>query len=265
VKLPLSSAVADRFDWLPEIGSTNAELLSRASTHFEPDFSVLVTDNQTSGRGRLDRVWVAPAGKSLAISVLLRPVFPAGGPLPIDRFGWLPLIAGAAMTTAIHTLVSGQVSLKWPNDVQINGLKVSGLLAELVPTGDAIVMGAGVNVSMVESELPTPTSTSLVLEGATLVGDQLMDAVLSAYLSELRRAVAEFLGAGADPAKGVLDRVSELCSTLGQRVRVQLPGGDDLTGVATALDPTGRLLVRQLADGAVVAVAAGDVTHLRYE
>jgi BirA family transcriptional regulator, biotin operon repressor / biotin---[acetyl-CoA-carboxylase] ligase len=265
VKLPLSRAVAEHLDVLPEIGSTNAELLYRASTHFEPDFSVLITDNQTAGRGRLDRVWVAPAEKSLAISVLLRPVLPAGEPLPIDRFGWLPLIAGAAMTVAVQSLVGGRVSLKWPNDVQINGLKVCGLLGELMPNGDGIVMGAGINVSMAESELPTPTSTSLALAGATLVGDQLLDAVLSAYLSELRRVVAEFLGAGADPAKGLLHRVSELCSTLGQRVRVELPGGDQLIGVATGLDPTGRLLVRQLADGPVVAVAAGDVTHLRYE
>jgi BirA family transcriptional regulator, biotin operon repressor / biotin---[acetyl-CoA-carboxylase] ligase len=266
MKLPLTSAAVDHLDVLSEIGSTNAELLARASNRFEPDFSVLVTDSQTAGRGRLDRVWVAPAGRSLAISVLLRPVDSNGKPVPIERFGWLPLMAGVAMTNAVQSLVPGRASLKWPNDVQINGLKVSGLLAELLPTSDAIVMGAGVNTSMTETDLPTPTSTSLTLSGAVLDGDELSDALLSEYLSALRALYGDFVRLGADAeASGISQLLAELCSTLGQRVRVQLPGGDDLTGVAVGIDSTGRLEVRQPSDGRVVAVAAGDVTHLRYE
>jgi BirA family transcriptional regulator, biotin operon repressor / biotin---[acetyl-CoA-carboxylase] ligase len=263
--LPRSRAVAEHLVVLAETGSTNAELLARASAGSEPDFSVLVTANQTAGRGRLDRVWIAPAGKSVAISVLLRPMLPTGESLPIERFGWLPLIAGVAMTQAVQSLVNGPVSLKWPNDVQIAGFKVSGLLAELVPAADGVVMGAGVNLSMGEDELPTPTSTSLVIAGAKLAGDELADALLSEYLVKLREGVGDFVLTGGDPSSGILDQVTRLCSTLGQRVRVLLPGGDELIGVATGIDAQGRLQVRQLADGPVVAVAAGDVTHLRYE
>ncbi|HEY0258728.1 MAG TPA: biotin--[acetyl-CoA-carboxylase] ligase [Lacisediminihabitans sp.] len=273
--LPISVAAAARLEILDEARSTNTELVGRASGldgEDWPDFSVLVTDNQTDGRGRLGRVWVAPPGRSLAISVLLRPRLPAGEPLGLEHYGWLPLIAGIAMTKAVAGLLADHtVTLKWPNDVQVDGLKVAGLLAELLPSGEAVVMGAGLNLAFPAEELPTPTSTSLGLNGPrrggiALAGEALADAALSRYLVELRSLSSEFLRYGADPAaSGVSEQLSELCSTLGQEVRVQLPGGDDLVGTAVDIDPTGRLLVRRSSDGAVVAVAAGDVTHLRYE
>ena len=264
MQLPLSSGIASSLDLLPEAGSTNDELRSRADGL--PDLAVVVTDNQTAGRGRLGREWIAPAGKCLAISVLLRPRLPAGQPLEPAHFGWLPLIAGVAMARAIRPLVPGRVGLKWPNDVQVDGLKVSGLLAELLPAGDAIVLGAGVNLALTEGELPVPTATSLALSGATLEGDELADAVLSRYLTSLRDLYTDFVRLGADvEASGTLSLVSDYCTTLGQEVRVQLPGGDDLVGIATEIDRAGRLLVRRSTDGSVTAVAAGDVTHLRYE
>jgi len=264
---PLSVALSPDIEILDACGSTNTELVARATDTELPDFSVLVTGNQTAGRGRLGRVWVAPPGQTLAISVLLRPRLPASEPLGLEHYGWLPLIAGVAMTRALAPLVPDHtVLLKWPNDVQIDGRKVSGLLAELLPSGDAVVMGAGVNLTIGSADLPTPTSTSLTLNGASLVGDELADVVLSRYLAELRSLVAGFLRFGADPAaSGIADLVDELCSTLGQEVRVELPGGDELRGIAVGVDGAGRLRVQSSADGRITAVAAGDVTHLRYE
>ena len=264
MKLPNSEKTAARLTVLAETTSTNDVLVATAAA--EPEFAVVVTGNQTTGRGRLGRTWVAPPGKSLAISVLLRPAYPAGEPLPLEHFGWLPLIAGAAMARALAPLVRGNVGLKWPNDVQIDGLKVCGLLAELTPAGDAVVLGAGVNLALAADELPTPVSTSLLLSGAELEGDELADAVLSGYLENLRALYADFLRYGADvDASGTLDLLGELCTTLGQQVRVELPGGTDLHGTATSIDRSGRLQVRLGSDGTVVTVAAGDVTHLRYE
>lgn len=270
MQLPLSTAVAARIEILEECGSTNTELVARASgvdaTDW-PDFSVIVTGSQTDGRGRLGRVWVAPPGQTLAISVLLRPQLPAGEPLELTHFGWLPLIAGLAMTTAIRPLVpSHAVTLKWPNDVQIDGLKVSGLLGELIGGGTAVVMGAGLNLSIPQSDLPTPTSTSLSLNDPVLDGDALADRALSAYLTEFSRLYREFLRLGADAeASGISELVAENCSTLGQEVTVLLPAGDTLVGTAIGVDQSGRLSVKRSVDGHVVAVAAGDVTHLRYE
>ena len=264
MRLPNAEREASRFLVLAETGSTNDVLVADAP--HEPDFSVVVTGSQTAGRGRLGREWVAPAGSSLSISVLLRPRLASGMPLALEHFGWIPLIAGVAMCRAIAPLVPGAVGLKWPNDVQIDGLKVSGLLAELVPGGDAVVMGSGINLSMTREQLPTEVSTSLALSGAVLKGDELADAVLTTYLRQLRSLCEAFIRDGADvEASGTLARVTELCTTLGQQVRVELPGGSDLIGTATGIDRHGRLVVRRSSDGLVSAVAAGDVTHLRYE
>lgn len=263
--LPLSSAIATHLDVLDETGSTNAVLVGRARGGVEPEFSVVMTTNQTAGRGRLGRTWVAPPGKTIAVSVLFTPT-------SLQRLGWLPLLAGLAMTRAVRALVEGhEVTLKWPNDVQVDGLKVAGLLAELVP-GGGVVIGAGLNLTMDAAELPTPVSTSLTLVGAS--PDALVDRALAAYLGELRDLYAVW-GEGGD----IRALVAAQCSTIGRRVRVELPGGDDLYGTATALDQEGRLVVEVLDEqgrrvevldehGRRVggrAIAAGDVTHLRHE
>jgi len=265
MKLPLSSAAVDHLEVVRETGSTNDDLVARAAVL--SDFSVVATGSQTAGRGRLGRVWVAPPGASLAVSVLLRPVLPGGEALEPRHFGWLPLIAGIAMTRAVQSLVPAErVGLKWPNDVQVDGLKISGLLAELVPAGDAVVMGAGLNLSLSRDQLPTPVSTSLSLSGVDLVGDELADAALSAYLIALRELYTDFVRLGGDPVgSGVADELADLCTTIGQQVKVQLPGAPDLFGSAIGIDASGRLQVRSSLDGHVTAVAAGDVTHLRYE
>jgi BirA family biotin operon repressor/biotin-[acetyl-CoA-carboxylase] ligase len=262
--LPLSHAIAAHLDVVPEIGSTNAELVARASAGDVADFSVLVTDSQTAGRGRLGRVWVAPPGKTIAVSVLLRP-----SGIPATQFGWLPLLAGLAMTRAVSELVShGEVTLKWPNDVQIDGLKVAGLLAELV-TGavgapNAVVIGAGLNLTMSAGELPTPTSTSLMLHGTPV--DDIADVALSGYLGQLKRLYDQFTTVGGDQdTSGLRLAVARACSTIGRNVRVELPGRADLYGVADDIDGEGRLVVSPLVGGAPQHVAAGDVTHLRYE
>lgn len=265
--LPLSSEQAASLVVLDETGSTNDELVRRAVAGGEPEFSVLLTTSQTAGRGRLGRVWVAPPGKTLAVSVLLRPSAGDGTALGLEHFGWLPLLAGIAMTRAVAgQLQDRRVTLKWPNDVQVEGAKIAGILAELLPGGDAVVIGVGVNLAFERAELPTPTSTSLVLCGAEKTGDELADAVLSSYLRELKALYLSFLEHRADPdASGLRAALLALCRTLGQRVKVQLPGDELLFGEAVDIDPAGRLLVKSSADGLVQAVAAGDVTHLRYE
>lgn len=261
--LPLSSVQTPRLEWLDECGSTNTELVARAADGW-PDFSVVATDNQTAGRGRLGRVWVAPATQALAVSVLLRPS------IPVDSFGWLPLIAGLAMTRAVDQLLSEspspahEVGLKWPNDVQVDGLKVSGLLAELLPSAAGVVIGAGLNLSIPKVDLPTPAATSLTLNGASET--DLLDRALSAYLRELGLLYRELQQhAGDAEASGIRHLVESRCNTLGQQIRVELPGQPDAFGRATALDEAGRLCFTRASDGQLQAVAAGDVTHLRYE
>ncbi len=261
--LPRSAQVAELviFD---QVASTNDELLERADAADE--FTVVVTGDQTAGRGRLGRAWLAPAGRTIAASVLLRPAFASGRPMPPDRFGWFPMIAGLAMTQSIRQILPGrEVLLKWPNDVLVGGRKVCGLLAEFAPGSSAVVIGSGVNLSLSENELPVPSATSLALEGADAVGDELADALLSGYLAGLRRLVSEYAEAGADAgASGIRAAVEAVLGTLGRQVRVELPGGATIAGTATGIDDDARLVVTPYPDGAPIAVTAGDVTHLRH-
>lgn len=248
-----SRAVVPALDVLPVAGSTNDVLTARAAEL--GDLSAIVTMNQTGGRGRLGRVWVAPPGRTLAISVLLKP----DGLAP-EAFGWFPLLAGLAMSRAIAPLVPGSVAVKWPNDVLIDGAKVSGTLSELLPDLSGLVIGVGVNLFQGRDELPTDTSTSLVVAGADAPD---ADAVLASYLTHLTALYREYLTAGGDPVRSALrDEVVEACHTIGRPVRVELPGGDVLLGTAVGLDRDGRLIVES--DTGRTAVAAGDVTHLRY-
>ena len=165
---PRAAIIAGRLDVVRHTGSTNTDLLAAVAEQPDayPHLSVLVTDDQRAGRGRLDRTWTAPAGAALAISVLVRvPGIPA-----VQR-GWVSLIAGTAMTLAIRDQFppenaggNSRVALKWPNDVLIDGAKVCGILSQMVPgEPDAIVVGAGVNTRMTPGQLPVPTATSLAI------------------------------------------------------------------------------------------------------
>lgn len=235
-------------DVVPETGSTNADLAAAARAG-APGGTVLVAGHQVQGRGRLDRTWTAPPGASLAISVLLRP--PAE--VPASRWTWLPLVAGLAVTDALAGL-GVTAELKWPNDVLIGGGKVCGILAERVAdaSGDAVVIGMGINTRLAADELPVPTATSLRLAGAEVDDVEVVSAVLTALGSwYLRWLDGEDLG----PA------LASRCGTIGREVRVELPAAAPVTGLAVGIDADGRLLVRT-ADG-VRPFSAGDVVHLR--
>ena len=259
---PRAVAVAARFEVLPETRSTNADLREHAGDAARwPHLSALVTTNQTAGRGRLDRVWTAPAGASLAVSVLLRNL-----PASVDARGWIPLAAGLAMAEAVAEQLPGrEVGVKWPNDVLVANSddgaaetaarKICGILAEA--TGDAVIVGAGVNTAMTEAELPVPTATSFAVLGVDVDEDLL----LADYLRSLEGHLAALVAADDAARSGLHAAVTARCVTLGRDVLVSLPGGEIVQGQATRLDADGRLVV--LAGEIERTVSAGDVVHAR--
>ena len=259
MELHASAEFASRLEYLPQTGSTNTDLLALAvkSPELWTDFSVLLTDNQTAGRGRLDRQWVAQPGAALAVSVLLRPT-----EFGIESFGWLPLLAGLAMQRAVASLVDdAEVSLKWPNDVLVAGEKISGLLAEVLPDGKGVVIGAGLNLTQTKAELPIENATSLKLHRVT--GFELDD-VLVRYLASFKRLYEEFSDAKGDAeVSGLHEAILNASSTIGSKVLVMLPDGSDFSGTAAGLDNDGRLLVALSDPVEIRAVAAGDIKHLR--
>lgn len=262
-----------------ETGSTNADLtaLARAGA---AEGTVVLADHQTAGRGRLGREWRAPAGTAVTVSMLFRPAT-----VPAGRWPWLPLIVGLAVAEAVRAATGVPAALKWPNDVLVDGRKLAGLLAEVVPDGDsvgadrpatqrpdsqrsagdpagadgsgaAVVVGVGLNVTVAGPDLPS-AATSLALCGATEV-DRVR--LLVAVLSGVAGRYESWRDAAGDPvaARGAY---LPLCTTLGTQVRVQLPTGSELAGLATDIDSDGRLVV-STADGDRT-LSVGDVVHVR--
>lgn len=266
---PLSRAAVDAvgaaFTAPTTTGSTNADLLAVSAG--QPHGSVLVTLDQTAGRGRLDRSWTAPAGETLAVSVLVR------ADLDDRDRGWLPLVAGTAMRDAIAAVVpdvagpagasrpTDRVAVKWPNDVLVDGAKVCGILCQVAGDG-SVVVGAGVNLTIPSDRLPTPSSTSLALAGAEGVAADLADAVLVAFHGAVLEAVAALVAGGA-AAEGARSHVRSACGTIGQRVRLELPDGTVEEADAIGIDDDGRITIRDR-HGVPRGVAVGDLTHLRY-
>ncbi|MFI5657223.1 biotin--[acetyl-CoA-carboxylase] ligase [Streptomyces sp. NPDC051684] len=245
---------------VPRTGSTNTDLVHRATAGPVAEGTVLVAEEQSAARGRLDRSWSAPPRSGLFFSVLLKP---GEHEVPIARWGWLPLLTGVAVATALSSAAGVDTALKWPNDVllTVDGeeRKAGGILLERAGA-DAVVLGVGLNVSLRADELPVPTAGSLTLAGAK-VSDR--EPVLRAVLRSLEKWYVEWCAAEGDPA---LSRLQETyaagCGTLGRQVRAILPGDRELVGEAVAVDGDGRLVIATEAGGRE-AVGAGDIVHLR--
>ncbi|GAA3190232.1 MULTISPECIES: biotin--[acetyl-CoA-carboxylase] ligase [Streptomyces] len=242
-------------DVVDATGSTNTDLALRAAEG-APEGTVLVAEEQTAARGRLDRRWSAPPRSGIFVSVVLTPR------VPQERWGWLPLLAGVAVATALSRAAGVDTALKWPNDVllTVDGAerKAGGILAERA--GDGIVLGMGLNVSLHEDELPVPTATSLALAGAHTTD---RDTLLRAVLRSLETWYAAWQDADGDPAaSGLQEAYAAGCATLGRAVRAELPGDRTVRGEAVALDGDGRLILAT-GDGVQQPVGAGDIVHLR--
>ncbi|GAA3731117.1 biotin--[acetyl-CoA-carboxylase] ligase [Streptomyces tremellae] len=249
-------------DVVDATGSTNSDLAARVAGRAgdaPAEGAVLVAEEQTAGRGRLDRTWSAPARSGLFFSVLLRP----GDDVPAARWGWLPLLTGVAVATGLARAAGVDTSLKWPNDllVSVDGeeRKAGGILAERAGE-DAVVVGIGLNVSLRAAELPVPTAGSLALAGAVSLD---RETLLRAVLRSIEQWYGDWRAAGGDPAASRLQEAYAAgCATLGRRVRAELPGARTLTGEAVAIDGDGRIVLAT-ETGLREPVAAGDIVHLR--
>ncbi|MFG2093744.1 biotin--[acetyl-CoA-carboxylase] ligase [Streptomyces sp. NPDC048612] len=251
-------------DVVPATGSTNTDLAARAAEG-AAEGAVLVAEEQSAGRGRLDRAWSAPPRSGLFFSVYLTPH------VPVERWGWLPLLTGVATATALSRTAGVDTALKWPNDILVTlpedaagpegttaERKVGGILAERA--GPGVVVGIGLNVSLTAGELPVPTAGSLALAGARSTD---RDPLLRAVLRSLEEWYAAWQSADGDPgASRLQEAYAAGCATLGRSVRAELPGDTALTGEAVAIDADGRLVLAT-ADGVQQPVGAGDIVHLR--
>ncbi len=263
----LRTAMAEMPDLVAEVvtetASTNALLTQRAIAGAAEGLAI-VAEHQTAGRGRLDRQWSAPAGSGLTFSLLLRPTVSA------DRWSWLPLLVGYAVDDVLKG-AGYRSSLKWPNDVLIEGRKVAGILVERIdtPQGPAAVVGVGLNTHLASEELPVDTATALSLESSSSGATPDRTDLLVDLLVALLRSYSHWEAGGESAAQQLAADYARACVTVGQHVRVDLPDGSVLTGLGVGIDSEGALIVRSAdgpagsAEGTEHRVGAGDVVHVR--
>lgn len=253
---PRAISAGYRLAAFDSIGSTNAEAISRAR---EGDYGPIwfVTSEQTAGRGRRHRPWIAPRG-NLASSILeVIDVSPAVA-------ATLGFAAGLALEAALQRVsieaslrAAGsdfmKFSLKWPNDVLAGRQKLAGILLEAEAMPDnrlAVVVGIGTNVVAAPEGTPTP-ATSLAALGVNIGAEELFGGLSDSW--------TEFRGIWDDGRGfGEIRRLwLERAAGLGQPVAIQM-GGTSLEGIFDTIDETGCMIVRT-ADGKRVPISAGDV------
>lgn len=247
------------------VGSTN-DLALAAGREGAAAGIVVIAEEQTKGRGRLQRRWKAPAGSSLLLSMLFRPFAPFA-----KTASRITMICGLALVAAVQHVTGIEAGLKWPNDLIVEEreggsgpgwLKLAGMLSEigLTPGGAPgfLVVGIGLNVNVPASVVRElgPNATSLLALGGQPV-DRV--ALLDALLAEIDRRY-EALSLGVDP----LAAWRAALVWIGELVEIRVPGALDrpLVGRAVDVDDDGALLVR-LSNGEVRQFSAGDVSLRR--
>ncbi len=261
-----SSWLGRPYHFVDSVDSTNDQLKRWAADPAVPSGTVLLTEHQSAGRGRLNRRWEAPSGTSLLFSVLLRPGWPA------RRAVWLTMLAGLAVVEAIEATTGLHPRLKWPNDVVLGEdqtpgndggedrrvwRKVGGLLLDATFNADgrleSAIPGIGLNVNIPAEALPhafTPATSLLVAGGRPVPRRPLLVALLECLERHYDAAAS-----GQSP----WHLWNERLITLGRTVQVTAGDIGTLVGLAEGTDEWGQLLVRDEA-GKLHAIAAGDVT-----
>jgi BirA family transcriptional regulator, biotin operon repressor / biotin---[acetyl-CoA-carboxylase] ligase len=236
-------------------GSTNDVAHEQARAGAK-DGLLLLAEEQTAGRGRLDRSWWAPAGTCLLMTLLLRPA------LPLARAGQLTMCLGLGAVEGIEEVTGVDARLKWPNDLLVNGRKLGGMLAELSSEDgrlDYAVLGLGLNVNVDFARDGAPPEVSALATSLLLETGREVDRV--ALLAAILARTEQWYG-GALAGKSPHEAWAARLDTLGRRVRVAMTVGAAVEGVAVGVTPEGALLVRE-DSGAVRTVWSGDAQAVR--
>ncbi len=224
-------------------GSTQDDLMQLVSSNQAIAKSVIASEYQSAGRGRLDRSFDAASMSALTFSMYIEP--------KVDKAEWsfLTLLAALSVREALASLDdSSHVAVKWPNDLMIGEKKCAGIIAQATTKG--VIIGIGINVGMNESELPVPTATSLAIANFQVLDRNIiLGAILNHF--EVNLQIWEL-------GKSFIAEYKEASSTIGADVEVLLPSGVSIKSKAIGVSDAGELI---LESGEVVTV--GDVIHLR--
>jgi BirA family biotin operon repressor/biotin-[acetyl-CoA-carboxylase] ligase len=248
LKKTLSKLNIGDLRYFDSIGSTNDEALAWATDNAR-DLSIVIADEQTQGRGRLNRKWFTPKGSALAFSLILRP----SAPTHLSR-----TVGLAALSMAESLQMLGLAPrIKWPNDILLNGKKTAGILIETVWSGenvDSVVVGMGINVLTTsvppQAVLQFPaTSLEDELGKAPSARDEILFDILNAFIRWRERL-------GSDE---LIKDWEESLSFRGEQVQVKAGSENPITGELLGLESDGSLRLRDANDKSIT-VRFGDVS-----
>jgi BirA family transcriptional regulator, biotin operon repressor / biotin---[acetyl-CoA-carboxylase] ligase len=231
--------------YYPSVGSTN-DIARQQALLKAPEGTVVVADIQTTGRGRLKRVWVSPPG-NIAVTVVLYPAR--------KNLHFLTMLASLAVLYSIEKTTGLQCQLKWPNDVLIRNKKVCGILLESQAATDSVeyaIVGIGINVNMRLADYPEIASI------ATSLADETGKQVARTTLLQNLFLEMEKLYLRLQAGEAILPEWREHLVTLGKQIHVRA-GDDVFAGVAESVADDGCLLLRCV-DGRLMKFNTGDVT-----
>ena len=229
------------------VTSSTMDVAKQAIRDGAAEGTIVIADHQTAGRGRLGRTWLSPPESSILLSIILYPT--------LRELPRLTMAACLAVARSIEKLTGLELAIKWPNDVLIDGKKVSGVLIESDVQGDTVyyaIVGIALNVNLDPSSIPEISETATSLKevlGREVSRLEVLESLLGEF-EELYQALRR-----GEPIDGEWRRRLE---TLGKEVAVRC--GDEVKeGYAESVDDEGNLLLRR-PDGSLMTIAAGDVT-----
>jgi BirA family biotin operon repressor/biotin-[acetyl-CoA-carboxylase] ligase len=246
LKDSLSSLSLGEIQYFESIGSTNDEALAWAAKS-APDLSLVIADEQTAGRGRLNRKWFTPKGSALAFSVILHP----------SNLAHLSRTVGLAALSIADACLKQELApqIKWPNDILLNGKKVAGILVETVWSGDEVdsqVIGVGLNVnkdSVPPEELQFPATSIEDELGHAIEREKLLKDILSAFMIRGSQINSE----------NFMKSWEGLLAYRGNQVQITAVGGDAVIGELVGLESDGSLSLRDQY-GKTMIVHFGDLS-----
>ena len=246
--------IGHKLYYFPEIGSTNDEAF-RLGMAGATEGTVVIADSQTKGRGRMQRIWHSPVGSNIYTSLILRPhLTPAAAPQ-------ISLVAGVAVAELLDQYCPGQIELKWPNDLLVNGKKICGILAQMKTVAedvDFVVVGLGINVNIRDNQFPAEIreiATSLSSETGREVSRE--DLIISLY-ENFAKWYKKLLQNGFAAIK---EKWLNMAPMIGQNVKIT-HFNETVTGKAIGIDDTGSLILFTV-QGERIVINAGDATILK--
>ncbi|WP_424766236.1 biotin--[acetyl-CoA-carboxylase] ligase [Paenibacillus sp. sgz302251] len=247
----LSSAVFGKTLQLFDSVESTQNLARTAAEEGAAEGTLFIAEQQVSGRGRMGRGWISPRGKGIWMSMVLRPS------VPIHFAPQLTLLTAVALCRSLKRITDLPIGIKWPNDLLINGKKISGILLESAAEDERlryVIAGIGISVNLEEADYPEEllTKATSLLVAAGQKWDR--TEIIAHFLKEWEQLYTLYQEQGFSP---IITLWEALSVSLGVQVRLITPQGD-IVGIPIGLDESGAIRV-ELADGSIKTVFSAEM------